>query len=136
MSTVAIEHIPFGASSSAACAPILAACHAVRRIVFVDEQQVEAALEWDDLDELAEHFLARRDDDGTPLGTARLRIVGGHAKAERVAVHAFGLISVFVQRRGRGDPLFELLGLNERVVHLRRHLGEPRGRGVELRRIR
>lgn len=118
MSRVAIEHIPFGASSSAACAPILAACHAVRRIVFVGEQQVEAALEWDDLDELAEHFLARREDDGTPVGTARLRIAGGHAKAERVAVHATA------RKRGVGRLLMAALadrareeGCDDVVLH-------------------
>ena len=52
----------------------------------VVEQQVSKALEWDGLDDAAEHFLARRADDERPVGTARFRVVDGEGKAERVAV--------------------------------------------------
>ena len=77
----------------------LAACRAIRRSVFIDEQGVPEALEWDGLDPEAHHFLALAQVDApdpnprhappaptNPLGTARMRIVDGHAKAERVAV--------------------------------------------------
>jgi predicted GNAT family N-acyltransferase len=70
----------------------LKACHEVRRVVFVEEQQVPVEEEWDDLDEVSEHFLALPED-GAPLsealGTARLWIdpVSSQAKAQRVAVH-------------------------------------------------
>jgi predicted GNAT family N-acyltransferase len=78
-----------GIAADGAHAPDLAACRALRRIVFIDEQGVPEALEWDGLDAEARHFLARaRRPASAPvaLGTARMRIVDGYAKAERVAV--------------------------------------------------
>lgn len=59
-------------------------CHHIRRVVFVAGQQVPEALEIDGLDDDCVHFLAR--DRSGPIGTARLRVVDGLAKAERVAV--------------------------------------------------
>lgn len=61
------------------------ACYAIRRAVFVDEQNVPEAMELDELDAGAVHLLARSDD-GRPVGTARLLIDGDHAKIGRVAV--------------------------------------------------
>ena len=43
----------------------------IREAVFVTEQKVPLALEWDDRDPDAEHFLAE-DEEGNPIGTARL----------------------------------------------------------------
>ncbi|MFA1611018.1 GNAT family N-acetyltransferase [Halobellus rubicundus] len=69
---------------------------AVRRAVFVDEQGVDEAIEYDDHDEPgadATHFVAY--DDGAAVGAARLRAADETtAKAERVAVAA--------DRRGEG----------------------------------
>ncbi|MCB5169637.1 GNAT family N-acetyltransferase [Streptomyces bambusae] len=48
-----------------------AACFAVRRVVFVTEQQVPEEIEYDAHDATAVHLLARSAD-GTPLGTGRL----------------------------------------------------------------
>ena len=63
----------------------LNAALAVRRRVFVEEQDVPERLELDGKDEPATHFLARSE--GDPVGTARLRDHGdGVAKVERVAV--------------------------------------------------
>ena len=62
----------------------LEVCLRLRHIVFVDGQGVSAAIEFDGLDADCLHFLAWQD--GTAIGTARLREVDGHAKAERVAV--------------------------------------------------
>jgi ElaA protein len=62
----------------------LPACLEVRRRVFVDEIGVDTAHEVDGKDEHATHWIARID--GRCIGTARLRIVDGRAKAERVAV--------------------------------------------------
>ncbi len=45
---------------------------AVRRIVFIEEQNVPAELEWDGADEHASHVLAISDD-GEAIGTARLK---------------------------------------------------------------
>jgi predicted GNAT family N-acyltransferase len=61
------------------------ACLALRREVFIDEQRVPEDLELDGEDDACSHFLAVADD-GAPAGTARLRIVGDKAKAQRVAV--------------------------------------------------
>jgi len=46
---------------------------AVRRAVFIEEQKVPEELEWDDADERAYHVLATADD-GTPIGTGRLKL--------------------------------------------------------------
>jgi len=45
--------------------------HAVRETVFVQEQNVPLELEWDELDPLCRHVIAR-DDTGQPIGTGRL----------------------------------------------------------------
>ena len=59
---------------------------AIRRAVFVQEQGVAEALEFDERDAQARHLLALRD--GEPVGTLRVRWLDrGHtAKIERVAV--------------------------------------------------
>lgn len=70
----------------------LADAHAVRRTVFIKEQGVSEAEEMDGRDGDAVHVVAytpagRDDDDGRPVGTARLRVPeSGVAKPERVAV--------------------------------------------------
>ncbi|KAA0011256.1 GNAT family N-acetyltransferase [Billgrantia pellis] len=53
----------------------------IRRVVFIEEQQVPLEEEWDGRDEASRHFLALRN--GIPLGTARL-LPDGHIG--RVAV--------------------------------------------------
>lgn len=64
----------------------IAACRALRRVVFIDEQGVSEADEVDDLDEAALHLLAVRD--GRPVGTARLLVAGETVKVGRVCVLA------------------------------------------------
>ncbi|MEF8784011.1 MAG: GNAT family N-acetyltransferase [Haloarculaceae archaeon] len=60
---------------------------AVRRAVFIDEQDVSEDVEMDGKDEAAIHFVAYDTGRGEPVGTARLRFPGEEAaKAERVAV--------------------------------------------------
>jgi predicted GNAT family N-acyltransferase len=61
-----------------------AACFAVRRAVFMGEQGVSEAEEWDGLDETCTHFLAG--DATAPAGCARLLAKGDSAKVQRVAV--------------------------------------------------
>ncbi|NJL02132.1 MAG: GNAT family N-acetyltransferase [Spirulinaceae cyanobacterium RM2_2_10] len=59
----------------------------IRRTVFQDEQGVAPALEFDGLDDAAEHLLAYLD--GRAVGTARWRgLEAGIAKIERLAVLA------------------------------------------------
>jgi len=49
---------------------------AIRRTVFIEEQGVPEALEWDEQDAAAAHLLALADD-GSPIGCARL-LPDGH----------------------------------------------------------
>ena len=63
-----------------------AACMAIRRAVFVQEQKVPEELELDEHDATAVHLLAT--EGGRPIGTARLLIDGEKAKIGRVAVLA------------------------------------------------
>jgi predicted GNAT family N-acyltransferase len=57
----------------------------IRRRVFIDEQDVSEAVEFDDKDEEARHFLARVDSE--PAGTARVRLLDDQTgRVERVAV--------------------------------------------------
>lgn len=60
------------------------ACRAIRRVVFIEEQGVSEAEEWDDLDDEAIHLLAWQD--GEPVGTARLLLRGDTGKIGRVCV--------------------------------------------------
>lgn len=76
----------------------LAACHSLRREVFMGEQGVSAIDEWDGLDGDCLHFLAA--DSNGPAATLRLRPLGRVMKIQRVAV----------ARRHRGT------GLGQRVM--------------------
>lgn len=65
----------------------------IRIQVFQKEQSVEAALEFDGLDESSDHLIAYLD--GQPIGTARIRYLNHQtAKLERLAVLS--------QARGKG----------------------------------
>ena len=61
-------------------------CLELRKAVFVDEQQIDAALEFDGLDEEARHYIALHN--GKAVGTGRVRLLGSDAKVERFAVLA------------------------------------------------
>jgi predicted GNAT family N-acyltransferase len=56
----------------------------VRRIVFIDEQNVPEDLEIDDLEESSTHFLAM--DGERAVGAGRFRIKDGYGKIERICV--------------------------------------------------
>lgn len=86
------------------------ACAAIRRRVFIEEQNVPEELELDDLDAAAVHLLATQD--GRPVGTARLLIEGRTAKIGRVAI------------------LPELRGTGAGAALMRAALDELRARGV------
>lgn len=62
----------------------LAACRALRRVVFIEEQGVSETDELDDMDGAAIHLLAT--DAGRPVGTARLLPMGKAGKIGRVCV--------------------------------------------------
>jgi ElaA protein len=59
-------------------------CHAIRRVVFIDEQGVPEAEEIDGRDGAAVHFLVWQGD--TAIGTARAFMIGEAIKIGRVAV--------------------------------------------------
>lgn len=62
----------------------IATCRALRRTVFIEEQGVSEADEVDDKDDEAIHLLAC--DNGTPVGSARLLVLGEVGKVGRVCV--------------------------------------------------
>ncbi|WP_050525347.1 GNAT family N-acetyltransferase [Pseudorhodobacter aquimaris] len=62
----------------------LAACHALRRTVFIEEQGVSETEEMDNLDDAALHLLASVS--GVPAGSARLMVLGDTGKIGRVCV--------------------------------------------------
>ncbi|WP_370150357.1 GNAT family N-acetyltransferase [Streptacidiphilus sp. EB129] len=80
----------------------MAAVHAVRRAVFIVEQGIPEDEEWDELDATALHLLAV-DQDGAPLGTARL-IHGEQALAisGRPDAPLLGRLAVLPAARGTG----------------------------------
>ncbi|MGV8940074.1 MAG: GNAT family N-acetyltransferase [Lysobacter sp.] len=77
----------------------LADLRAVRETVFVHEQGVPLALEWDELDPSCHHVIAR-DANGNPIGTGRL-----------TPDRSIGRMAVLPQWRGRGigDALLRAL---------------------------
>lgn len=91
------------------------ACAAIRRRVFIEEQNVPEELELDELDATAIHLLATRN--GQPVGTARLLIEGETAKIGRVAV------------------LPEARGTGAGAALMRAALDELRARGVRAAKL-
>lgn len=80
---------------------------AVREPVFVQEQQVPIELEWDELDPVCVHVIAR-DAAGTPIGTGRL-----------TPEHKIGRMAVLPEWRGRGVGDALLLALIEEAAQRR-----------------
>ena len=62
----------------------LTAAFEIRKKVFVIEQAVDPAREYDEFENSSAHFIARLD--GIPVGTARWRFTGNGVKLERFAV--------------------------------------------------
>ncbi|WP_163558921.1 GNAT family N-acetyltransferase [Halomonas sp. NO4] len=84
----------------------------IRRVVFIEEQQVPREEEWDGRDDACRHFLARLD--GTPVGTARL-LPDAH----------IGRVAVLAEARGRGIGV----ALMQAAIDAARRDGHP---AVEL----
>ncbi len=101
---------------------IIAAIQAIRYQVFEIEQNVDHELEFDGLDETAQHLLAYWDQ--TPVGTARIRYLSPHqAKIERLAV-----LPEF-RRHGIGTKLMQTAlttlensGVNETLIHAQEYI--------------
>ncbi len=60
------------------------ACRDIRIAVFVEEQRIPMAEEFDAVDDIAQHLLATLD--GTPVGTARVYEKGGLGYIGRICV--------------------------------------------------
>ncbi|HPG94923.1 MAG TPA: GNAT family N-acetyltransferase [Dokdonella sp.] len=88
----------------------MADLRAVRIAVFVVEQAVPEDEEWDELDALSEHVVAR-DPDGRPIGTGRLTAKG-----------TIGRMAVLREWRGRGvgEALLRVLLERARERHFNR----------------
>ncbi len=80
----------------------------IRHTVFVEGQGVPEALEQDGRDDESYHFVVLRD--YVIVGTARMRIVDGKAKAERVAV--------LPAHRGLGLGVVLMQALEEHAANL------------------
>ncbi|MBB1491700.1 MULTISPECIES: GNAT family N-acetyltransferase [unclassified Paracoccus (in: a-proteobacteria)] len=91
------------------------ACFAIRRRVFIEEQNVPEEIELDEHDATAVHLLATQDE--RPVGTARLLIDGGTAKIGRVAL------------------LPEARGTGAGAALMRAALDELRARGVRTAKL-
>src|SRR5688572_18551579 len=75
----------------------------IRRKVFVEEQKVDIALEYDEFEDSSRHYLALLD--GEAAGTARWRHTGKGIKLERFAV--------LREQRGKGAAA----ALLKRILH-------------------
>ena len=105
----------------------IADCLRLRRAVFIEEQGVPEALEVDGLDGEAVHYLGRLD--GRAIATARVRIVEGVSKVQRVAVlrEARGTgAGAAIMRAIMADPALPAsftLGSQESAVRFYERLG-------------
>ena len=97
---------------------------AIRRSVFVVEQQVPEHEEWDDMDAVSRHVLACAGD-GAAIGTGRLLPQGASARIARI-----GRMAVLKPWRGRGvgSALLQALiglaresGFKETHLHAQTH---------------
>lgn len=113
----------------------IAACRALRRAVFIEEQGVSEADEVDDQDEAAIHLLLT--EEGQALGSARLLTGAGYVKIGRVCVlskargrgHGAALIRAAVARARAMPDITEVrLGAQTHALGFYAALGfSPRG---------
>jgi predicted GNAT family N-acyltransferase len=105
----------------------------IRITVFVEEQGIDPALEWDDADAVSIHCLARLD--GMPVGTGRL-LPDGHIgrmavrrPARRSGLGGAILLTLLKAAGERGDRVVELSAQRYVEAFYRRHgfvaEGEP-----------
>lgn len=100
-------------------------CREIRRQVFVDEQRVDPALEFDGLDEGSDHFLAWMGEgsDRVAVGTARLRPLGTSFEADASASPGKPTESAI-------SPADRCVAKGERVAVLGEYRGQSIGRAI------
>ena len=105
--------------------PDMDAVHALRRLVFIEEQGVDPEEEWDGLDDEAVHAVAIRD--GVVVGTGRLllRNDGAQVRIGRMAVQQE------LRRQGIGGLILAalekeaaILGANRALLHAQTYVKE------------
>lgn len=111
----------------------IAACLAIRRVVFIEEQAVAEEIEMDGLEDEAIHVLLRCN--GVPTGCARIMVKGATGKIGRVAVLAAhrgeGLGRVIMEECAR--VLRGLPGVNDARLGAQTHaLGFYEGLGYRV----
>ena len=79
----------------------LESAFSIRKKVFVEEQQVSEADEFDEFEKIAKHYLLIID--GEPIATARWRFIGDKIKCER-----FAMLSEY-RNKGFGSELLREL---------------------------
>ncbi|WP_336325860.1 GNAT family N-acetyltransferase [Halovenus sp. HT40] len=108
---------------------------AVRRAVFIDEQDVAEEIEMDGRDEDAIHFVIVDAETDTAVGTARLRPPNGeYAKPERVAVReTYRGEGLGARLMGLIESEARTLGCERSVLHAQKQVVEfYRGLGYEV----
>jgi predicted GNAT family N-acyltransferase len=104
----------------------------VRRAVFIEEQQVPEALEWDEWDERSVHFLAQTPA-GEPIGTGRLlpdASIGRMAVMSAWRGQGVGsslLAALLDLARQRGERVVRLSAQTHAIPFYRRFGFEPEG---------
>lgn len=98
----------------------------IRRRVFVEEQHVPEAEEWDGLDDDAQHFLVQTAQ-GQPVGAARVVITAAVTKQPGTPYH-IGRVAVLSGYRGQG------IGsrLMEAIVRWCHQCGRPKPAHIHL----
>ena len=90
----------------------LESAFSIRKKVFVEEQQVSEADEFDEFEKIAKHYLLIID--GEPIATARWRFIGDKIKCER-----FAMLSEYRNKGFGSELLSELIkdvkGKSDRV---------------------
>lgn len=108
-----VERLLAADSANGLESPDFGHCREIRRLVFIEEQRVDEALEFDGLDADAQHFLAWQTElqPRLALGTARLRrLLPDEAPSHHVAWKAERVAVLQAHRRtGAGRALMEAL---------------------------
>jgi predicted GNAT family N-acyltransferase len=100
---------------TASSAEDLDAAMAIRQAVFVEEQGIAPAEEYDDRDAEAEHLLVIDDDGTTPIATCRVFVDDARAGATGDGTARLGRLAVLPVARRRGLATLMIAACEERA---------------------